>query len=98
MLKKTALFIMLVLLNGCDNKDKISENQQQNKQPEIRQVETPSKKVSSPNSVDLNTLLEKRNAPLTNNQDSYTNEIETIQTSNNSYSDPIQTLNNLRAI
>ncbi len=98
MLKKTALFIMLVLLNGCDNKDKISENQQQNKQPEIRQVEPPSKKVSSPNSVDLNTLLEKRNAPLTNNQDSYTNESGTIQTSNNSYSDPIQTLNNLRAI
>lgn len=99
MLKKSVLFIVLSLLSGCDNKNdnhnvENSESPQPTEQVQ-KQADLQSQKIKKSNSVDLNTLLSERK-----NTNGSSNGISNngITTSNNSYSDPVQTLNNLRAI
>lgn len=98
MSKKNALLIILILLNGCDNNNKtvVEEN---NKQPPAVQIQEKPKKNEKSNSIDLNTLLaERKNSNNNNRIDDFSSGNNQILNSNNSYSDPIQTLNSLREI
>lgn len=99
MLKKSLLAIMLILSSGCDNNDNTTTENAESPQPvpQVQQQENikPHKSAKS-NSVDLNSLIAERKN--TGNIPNGEPNNKGVINSNNSYSDPVQTLNNLRAI